>query len=226
VYIGYLAKFSLPKFCQVAVIPVRNRALNKHEDSRHYAKSTMKNFMLGFITALLVPAGLLYFLLEQGHMDLRADIIPSRIEAWIAMGAVDASAQRHGPKGENPLPASEANLMAGLKLYRDNCSICHGEPSNHKGKLDGPVYPPVTKFTEDMPMDMSESQDFYIIKHGIRFSGMPGWGNKLSDDEIWKLSSFLKHMGSLPPAVDQEWEKNSTDENPEMEQDFHNHMHH
>ena len=191
----------------------------------------MKKFMLGFITALLVPAALLYFLLERGYVDLRADITPSQIETRIAMGAVDASTERHRPRGANPVPANEANLMAGLKLYRDNCSVCHGEPSEHDGKLSGPFYPPVPKFVEDMPMDMSETQDFYIIKHGIRFSGMQAWEKKLSDDEIWKLSAFLKHMGSLPPAVDREWKKQSIDENPDLERDSHKsklgeHMHH
>jgi mono/diheme cytochrome c family protein len=191
----------------------------------------VKNFMLGFITVLLVPAALLSFLLEQGYVDLRADVTPSQIERRAAMRAVDASAERHGPGGANPVPANEANLMAGLKLYRDNCSVCHGEPSEHDGKLSGPFYPPVPKFVEDMPMDMSETQDFYIIKHGIRFSGMQAWGNKLNDDEIWELSAFLKHMGSLPPAVDQEWKKQSIDENPDLEQNSHKsklgeHLHH
>ena len=191
----------------------------------------MKKFTLGFITALLVPAALLYFSLKQGFVDLRADVTPSQIEARTAMGAVDASAERHGPGGPNPVPANETNLMAGLKLYRDNCSICHGEPNEREGKLSARFYPPVPKFLEDMPMDMSETQDFYIIKHGIRFSGMPGWGSKLSDDEIWKLSAFLKHLGSLPPAVDQEWKKQGTGQNLGVEQGFHSsmpseHMHH
>jgi mono/diheme cytochrome c family protein len=59
---------------------------------------------------------------------------------------------------------------------------------------------------EDAP-DMSENENFYIIKHGIRFTGMPGWGNVFRDDQTWKLTAFLAQMGKLPPSVDQEWKK-------------------
>jgi mono/diheme cytochrome c family protein len=51
---------------------------------------------------------------------------------------------------------------------------------------------------EDAP-DMPENENFYvIIKHGIRFTGMPGWGKNFSDDQIWKLTSFLSQIGKLP----------------------------
>src|SRR5262249_26286880 len=83
-----------------------------------------------------------------------------------------------------------------------------------KGKLTETFYPPLPKFVDDAPTDMTEAQDFYIVKHGIRFSGMPAWGTKLSDDEIWKLSGFLKHLDSLPPGVDQEWKKHAMNDKP------------
>lgn len=177
----------------------------------------MRIFILGLVTALVIECAVLVFLLDRGYVNLRADVTPSQFETRAAMDAVDAFAERHGPEGGNPFPANEGNLMAGLKLYADNCSICHGDPSMHQGKLSSPFYPPVPKFVDDPPTDMTEAQDFYIIKHGIRFSGMPGWEKKLSDDDTWKLSGFLKRLDSLPPSVDQEWKKHSMDEMPGME---------
>ena len=167
----------------------------------------MRNFALGVILTLIVFAAISYILLQRGYVDIRADIAPSRIETKVAGSAVDASAERHGPVGDSPVPATEDNLMAGVKLYQEHCSICHGEPSEHNGKLNTTFYPPVPKFVEDMPMDMTANQDFYIIKHGIRLSGMPAWGDKLTDEDIWKLSAFLSHMHDLPPAVAEQWNK-------------------
>jgi hypothetical protein len=74
-------------------------------------------------------------------------------------------------------------------------------------QLEESYYPPVPRFPEDAP-DMPENENFYIIKHGIRLTGMPGCGNNFSDDELWKLTAFLSQMGKLPPSVEQEW-KNS-----------------
>ena len=42
---------------------------------------------------------------------------------------------------------------------------------------------------------------FVGIKHGIRYSGMGAWNGMMSDEEIWKVATFLEHIGSLPPEV-------------------------
>ncbi len=45
------------------------------------------------------------------------------------------------------------------------------------------------------------------MKHGIRWTGMPAWEKTLSDQQIWTLALFLKHMDKLPPAAEENWEK-------------------
>src|SRR5487761_289476 len=40
----------------------------------------------------------------------------------------------------------------------------------------------------------NRDQNFYIIQHGIRLSGMPAWKQSLSDQQIWQLTTFLSHM--------------------------------
>lgn len=46
---------------------------------------------------------------------------------------------------------------------------------------------------------------FWIVKHGVRYSGMGAWGGLTSDDNIWKTVTFLSHLKSLPPDVEAEW---------------------
>jgi mono/diheme cytochrome c family protein len=53
----------------------------------------------------------------------------------------------------------------------------------------------------DHPPALSAPQMFVAIKHGIRYSGMGGWNGMMSDEEIWKVATFLEHIGSLPPEV-------------------------
>jgi hypothetical protein len=45
---------------------------------------------------------------------------------------------------------------------------------------------------------------FVAIKHGIRYSGMGGW-DMMTDEEIWKVATFLERIGSLPPEVQTNW---------------------
>ena len=46
---------------------------------------------------------------------------------------------------------------------------------------------------------------FVAIKYGIRYSGMGAWNGMLSDDDIWKVATFLEHIGSLPIEVQANW---------------------
>ena len=60
-----------------------------------------------------------------------------------------------------------------------------------------------TEGVEDDPDGVS----FWKIKHGIRLTGMPSFEDSLSDQEIWTLALFLKHMDKLSPAVQQAWQQ-------------------
>jgi hypothetical protein len=52
---------------------------------------------------------------------------------------------------------------------------------------------------------MPENQNFYIIQHGVRLSGMPAWKGALSEQEIWQVTKFLSHMDKLTPQVSEAW---------------------
>ena len=52
---------------------------------------------------------------------------------------------------------------------------------------------------------MPENQNFFIIQHGVRLSGMPAWNTILSEQQIWQVTTFLSHMDKLPAQVSDEW---------------------
>jgi mono/diheme cytochrome c family protein len=98
------------------------------------------------------------------------------------------------------LAPTEANIAAGAQLYLDHCAGCHGVPSNPDSPFGRSFNPPVPEFFKDAP-DMSESQNFYIIQHGVRWTGMPAWGQTLSDTQTWEIVRFLGNVEKLPPAA-------------------------
>jgi mono/diheme cytochrome c family protein len=57
---------------------------------------------------------------------------------------------------------------------------------------------------------MPENQNFYIIQHGIRLSGMPAWKAALSEQETWQVTTFLSHMDKLPAQVSEAWKTAAT----------------
>jgi thiosulfate dehydrogenase len=150
---------------------------------------------------VLIAALALIFAL-MGFVNMRADNPPSKMETALAGRAMDASVARAAPKVTNPVAVEEANLVAGARLYRDHCTLCHGDPAHPKGQLADSLNPPAPQFMNEMA-DMPENQNFYIVEHGIRWTGMPSWKGVLTEQQAWQTITFLSHMHELSPAAKQ-----------------------
>jgi len=55
--------------------------------------------------------------------------------------------------------------------------------------------------------DMPDYENFYIIKHGVRWTGMPAWGNLMTDSEVWQVVTLLSRFEKLPPEAAEELKK-------------------
>ena len=164
----------------------------------------MVKFITGVIVTLLVLilGGLGMAML--GFIPTNANIAPPQWEHHLANGAVDASMERHAPRLTNPLPPSDQNFEDGMKLYNMNCAVCHGGLDRKPASLSNSFYPPAPNLISDPPDD-PEWHVFYTIRTGVRYTGMPSWEKTLSEQEMWKLTSFISHMEKLPPAVQEYW---------------------
>ena len=164
----------------------------------------MRKFALGFLVAVVVSAIAIFSFLRFGMMDPRADMPVSTMERGMAMPSLDAAIERRAPEMKNPVPPTDENLAAGMKVYQNNCALCHGDIHQPHAKLADTLYPRPPQFVEDAA-DMPPNQNFYIIQHGIRMSGMPGWKDALSTQEMWQVTGFLSHMDDLSPTVSNRW---------------------
>ncbi len=169
----------------------------------------LRSVVLGI--ALTLAVGLLgaYVLVESGYIPANADAEPSRLETWMAHTSLRATLKREAPKGPNPVAPSEENLLAGVRLFAQDCAFCHGDARG------AAATPPIAKGFYQRPPQLAtdgveddpEGYSFWKIEHGIRLTGMPSFRYALSDRQIWTLALFLKHMDKLPPAVQQAWQQ-------------------
>jgi mono/diheme cytochrome c family protein len=168
----------------------------------------MKKFLFGAVTAIVLLAlgGLGFALL--GLINTDADQAPSHTEAWLASQAMDASMHRRAPHDNNPVPATDANLIDGMKLYTMDCAGCHGGLDRKPSPFGASFYPPVPQLILE-PLDDPEWHIAYAVRHGVRNTGMPAWKGSITDDEIWKITAFLSRIEKLPPAVQDQWKKSA-----------------
>jgi mono/diheme cytochrome c family protein len=104
-----------------------------------------------------------------------------------------------------PLPAGleePAKLVIGVGHYAAHCAVCHGAPGVPKGDIAHGLYPPPPDLAKAAPL-YSPGELFWILKHGIKMTGMPSWSDH-SDDELWATVGFLE---KLPGMSEQDYAK-------------------
>jgi thiosulfate dehydrogenase len=171
----------------------------------------MIKFLLGFFTAVIIVFLAMFCYVRFGFVDPRADIEPGSLEKHIAMPALDASVDRRVSDSKNPIQPTDESLMSGMKIYQAACAGCHGDITHPHSVFGDSFYPRAPQFVEDAP-DMTESQNFFIIQHGVRLSGMPSWKSNLKESEIWQVTHFLSNMDKLPTPVLAAWKAASAEQ--------------
>jgi thiosulfate dehydrogenase len=159
----------------------------------------MKNFLLGVVTGVVVVivGGILYLWL--GFTETRVDVAPSSFENRFMNAAVHASVRRHAPEMPNPIAPTDENLIAGGKLFMENCGGCHGSFHNPEDDSDS-LFPRIPQLHK-VGTEYTEAQIFWIAKHGIRHTGMFANGKWRSDKDLWSMAAYVKRILNLTATV-------------------------
>src|SRR3984885_14588732 len=157
----------------------------------------MVKFILGIIFAVVLLLLVAIGLALLGFLPMRANTAPPKLESRIAMGALDSSVERHAPRANNPVPITDDNLIEGLKIYTMNCALCHGGIDRQPSALENSFYPPPPNLILH-PMDDPEWHVYFVIRTGVRYTGMPAWDKALSEPDLWKLTAFITRIDKLP----------------------------
>ena len=165
-------------------------------------------FVLGAFVGIVALLGGGYVYARLGLVNPRADIPVPSLEKKTAMTFLDASIDRRARDEKNPVSADEVNLIAGMSLYQAHCAGCHGDVTHPESSVAKALYPRPPQFIQEAP-DMPDNQNFYLLKHGIRWSGMPAFKQSLTDQQIWEIVGFLSHMDKLSPHIKERWKTQS-----------------
>jgi mono/diheme cytochrome c family protein len=101
-------------------------------------------------------------------------------------------------KVKNPLAATAANIDAGKLAFGSYCVECHGRDGQNTGvPFAANIAPPIPSLASSQVQSYTDGQLKWIIDNGIFPSGMPASNGTLSDEEIWQIVIFIRH---LPPT--------------------------
>ncbi|HEY1471049.1 MAG TPA: cytochrome c [Candidatus Acidoferrum sp.] len=104
----------------------------------------------------------------------------------------------HGKSAKNPLPETPENIKDGQAAFSHYCMACHGLDGQNTGvPFSDNMSPPVPSLRSSSVQSYKDGQLKWIIENGIWPSGMPASKGILTDEEMWAIVDYIRH---LPPA--------------------------
>ena len=153
----------------------------------------MKRRVLVILIALVLVAGAGIV----GFTQVRLDAIqqPGYLETVFATQAKHLLIRWKSRKGIPPAPSNlSASVEEGDKVYATDCTMCHGADGHTPTDNGRWMYPRASDLTSHDVQNYSDRELFWIVKNGIRLSGMPAFGKVESDEHIWNLVHYVRTL--------------------------------
>ena len=156
--------------------------------------------LLGFLLAILAIAGGITALIFSGFYNFSARVPHWSITSEILEKARDQSVSYHS-KGMTAPSLNKSQMEdAGFHHFQDTCRLCHGAPGITPNEFAKGLYPsPPDLASPDLHQEMKDEQIFWILKNGLKMTGMPSFGVTHSDREIWEIVAFVDRLATLQP---------------------------
>src|SRR5574342_327414 len=99
----------------------------------------------------------------------------------------------------NPIPFSSEVLKEARAHFADHCATCHANDGSGNTPIGKNVYPKAPDLRLSDTQSLSDGELFWVIHNGIRFTGMPAWGEGApeKDQDSWRLVHFIRHLPQL-----------------------------
>ncbi len=156
----------------------------------------MRFFVFALVTWLLALSFIAWIAIVAGIIPINADSMPPAVERWAARTAVIAGVERRMTRGKNPA-SGDAAVLDGVRVYRNDCEACHGDTSGVAQPFAKGLYQKPPQFAKNGIEQLPYAYTSWVIRHGIRFTGMPAFAPSLSERQIDDVALFLQKMKHL-----------------------------
>ena len=152
---------------------------------------------LGVLALLGLIGG--YALLRSGLYNVSATSQHFQFVYTVLEAGMHHSVRFHARDVDVPDLTDKTMIARGALLYQAHCVQCHGAPGvapNGIGMSMQPLPGPLV----DAPSKWQPNEVYWIVRHGIKMSGMPAWEYRLQDEQLWEIVAFMQQLPQLTPA--------------------------
>lgn len=174
----------------------------------------MKSFISGIVFAALVAIGGGAVMLFGGFINVAADEPHHPLVFNLLDTARERAIAHHADGITVPADLDDSErVRKGAGNYAAMCADCHLSPGVGESEIRLGLYPTppnLARAGEDGAAPLAPAEAFWVIKHGIKASGMPAWGRGgMNDDDIWNLVALLKALPVMGLAEYRAWVNSS-----------------
>ena len=153
-----------------------------------------------FFAALLggtptVLIGVVALVIYAGIYDIAADEPHSQPVFWLMQMVRDRSIAAHATDAVPVDLSNPKRIASGAAQYEEMCSTCHLAPGMKRTEISWGLYPRAPELRRGSRLTPAEQ--FWVVKHGIKMTGMPSWGVTHDDELLWDIVAFLRKMPKL-----------------------------
>jgi predicted CXXCH cytochrome family protein len=135
---------------------------------------------------------------------------PSSLEKVVARTVRNFAIPSGARKEKNPWKAAPEILQEAREHFIARCAICHANDGTGQSKIGRNLYPKVPDLRMPLTQNLTDGQIHYIIRNGVRLTGMPAWGNPHDEqeDDSWKLVLFIRDLRQ--PTIEEKAQQERT----------------
>ncbi|CAM3979590.1 Cytochrome C [Bordetella tumbae] len=162
--------------------------------------------LAGLAVCALLAAGLLVYI---GWYDVSATRPHTKLVHRLLDIGLARSVAVRAEQIREPDLNGEARIQNGFELFRTHCVQCHGAP----GVAPAPYalgLNPVPASLVASARERPATEIFWIIREGIKMTGMPAWKYRLTDTQMWDVVAFMRILPALSPVDYRQWDEKST----------------
>jgi len=155
---------------------------------------TLRTLLLFAVVLVALAFGFIY----SGLFDVAASSPDVGAVRWVVKTVRERSVARRMKDVQVPPLTDPAMIRSGFLHYRENCATCHGAPGVEASEI-GQGLSPYPPELATAAQDANPKELFWIVKNGIKMTGMPAFGVTHTDPEIWSIVAFLLKMPKMTP---------------------------
>jgi mono/diheme cytochrome c family protein len=135
-------------------------------------------------------------LVRMGSFDVAADKPHSQPVFWLMDTVRERSIAVRAAGIEVPSDLADSKRIAsGAAQYDEMCSLCHLAPGMKRTEISRGLYPRAPELRRKS--SLTPAEQFWVVKHGLKMTGMPAWGVTHNDELLWDVVAFLRKLPEL-----------------------------